>query len=104
MPYVYILSNPRRTTLYINFTSDIDTCLAAHRAGTESPFTKKYILVHLIYFEPFEKIETAQARARQLKNWHRAWKWNLIMAANPKLRALSTTDAEPSSASQPYTL
>ncbi len=103
MFYVYILSNPTRTTLYINATDDIDACLYAHRKGTLSPFTRKYILVHLIYFEIFDCIDRAEARARQLKNWHRQWKWNLIMAANPSLRALSPIDAETSSASQPLT-
>ncbi len=101
MYYVYILSNPRRTTLYINITADMDACLAAHRSGRESPFTQKYILVHLIYFEIFDCVDRAESRVKQLKNWHRSWKWNLIMAANPSLMALSPIDAETSSASKP---
>jgi hypothetical protein len=42
----------------------------------------------MIYLETFSELETAQARYRQLKNWHREWKWNLIMSGNPKLREL----------------
>ncbi|RZJ30848.1 MAG: GIY-YIG nuclease family protein [Flavobacterium sp.] len=101
MPHhVYILSNPLRTTLYINSTDDLSRTIAGHKKGKESLFTRKYKLVHMIYLETFANEELADARKRQLKNWRRDWKWNLILAANPKLRELVQIDAEPSSASK----
>jgi putative endonuclease len=100
MFHVYILSNPSRSTLYINTTDDLCDTILRHKKGKESLFTRKYKLVHMIYLESFSDGETALARQRQLKNWHRQWKWNLILAANPKLRELTCVDAEPSSASQ----
>jgi putative endonuclease len=98
MFHVYILSNPLRTTLYINSTDDLCNAIIAHKKGAGSTFTRKYKLFHMIYLESFVDGETALARQRQLKNWHRQWKWNLILAANPKLRELTCVDAETSSA------
>ena len=100
MFHVYILSNRRRTTLYINSTSDLSQTILRHKKGLESPFTRKYRLVHMIYLETFADEQAAITRQKQLKNWRRAWKWNLILAANPRLRELIQIDAEPSSASQ----
>jgi putative endonuclease len=99
MFYVYILSNPSRTTLYINSTDDLCDTIVRHKKGLQSPFTRKYKLFHMIYLESFSDGEVALARQRQLKNWHREWKWNLIRAANPNLRELTCVDAETSSAS-----
>jgi len=98
--HVYILSNPFRTTLYINSTADLSGTIARHKCGAESTFTRKYKLFHMIYLESFVDFEAAETRKRQLKNWHRDWKWKLILSANPKLRELVQIDAEPSSASQ----
>ena len=39
---------------------------------------KKYNTKDLIYFETFSNIEQAIAREKQLKNWHKEWKLNLI--------------------------
>ena len=97
--HVYILSNHLRTTLYINSTNDLSETIASHKQGRESLFTRKYKLVHMIYLETFADQELAEARKWQLKNWRRDWKWNLILAANPKLRELVQIDAETSSAS-----
>ena len=43
----------------------------------------------LVYFEKFGDINQAIAREKQLKNWHRQWKFNLIKGVNPELRDLS---------------
>ncbi|MFY8067739.1 MAG: hypothetical protein ACOVMS_06390 [Flavobacterium sp.] len=37
----------------------------------------------LVYFDEFQFINDAIAREKQLKNWHRQWKINLIVASNP---------------------
>jgi len=33
----------------------------------------------------YEAKEEAKSRERQLKNWHKEWKWNLIKKENPDL-------------------
>lgn len=86
--FVYILSNYNRTTLYIGVTSKLDTRIAEHRNGTASQFTMRYKLVYLLYVEEFQSIQLAIAREKQLKRWHREWKFNLIRSVNPELKDL----------------
>jgi len=43
-----------------------------------SSFTAKYNCDRLVYFEQFSTIEEAIAKEKQLKNWKREWKINLI--------------------------
>ena len=53
--------------------------------GEGSLFTSKYKLTILIYAEEYDNISDAIAREKQLKNWHKQWKWNLVKQNNPKL-------------------
>jgi len=82
--YVYILSNKNRTVLYVGVTSDLMTRIENHKKGTGSQFTKKYNVYDLMYFEKFNDINQAIEREKKLKNWHSPWKWDLIVAHNPK--------------------
>ena len=50
---------------------------------------KKYKLKKLIYLEEYSNVNEAIAREKQLKNWHREWKLNLIKKVNPKFNDLS---------------
>ena len=54
-----------------------------HTKGEGSLFTSKYKLTNLVYQEEFQYINDAIAREKQLKNWHREWKINLIGKVNP---------------------
>jgi len=87
--FVYILSNKSRTTLYIGVTSNLMKRLTEHRAGLGGVFTKKYNVHELLYFEEVQGMLYAIAREKQLKNWHRDWKWNLIKERNPDLLDLA---------------
>ncbi len=86
--YTYLLSNATRTMLYVGVTSDLYTRIMQHKNGEGSLFTKKYHLKYLLYFEEFISINQAISREKQLKNWHKDWKWNLIRSLNPELRDL----------------
>ncbi|PKQ64540.1 endonuclease [Labilibaculum filiforme] len=86
--YIYILSNKNRTTLYIGVTSDLDRRIAEHVEGEGSKFSSKYNLTDLVYFEEFDDIGDAILREKQLKNWRREWKMNLIKSLNPELKDL----------------
>jgi len=83
--YVYIMSNKRRTTFYVGVTSDLKTRIADHKNSIGSQFTTKYKLTDLIYYEEFPDIYQAIDREKQIKNWRRQWKINLIQTANPKM-------------------
>tara|TARA_R110002096_G_scaffold87831_3_gene201458 strand:+ start:10514 stop:10804 length:291 start_codon:yes stop_codon:yes gene_type:complete len=83
--YVYFLTNYRRTVLYIGVTSTINSRVWKHKLGEGSIFTSKYKLTVLVYAEEYDHISDAIAREKQLKNWHKEWKWNLVKKHNPKL-------------------
>lgn len=86
--YVYILSNKSRTVLYIGVTSDLQQRIIQHKSGEGSNFTKRYSLTNLMHYEEFTDIVQAIAREKQLKNWHKEWKWNLVKTINPELKDL----------------
>ncbi|NER17120.1 GIY-YIG nuclease family protein [Spongiivirga citrea] len=86
--YIYVLTNKYRTTFYIGVTGNLKKRLVEHTSGTGSKFTGKYNVVDLIYFEVFTDINQAIAREKQLKNWRKEWKLNLIRKVNPTLATL----------------
>jgi len=83
--FVYIMSNKNRTTFYIGVTNAIKRRVLEHKTGKGSVFTKKYNLVDLVYYEKIEGLEECIQREKQLKNWHRNWKINLINEDNPDM-------------------
>ncbi|MFT6872637.1 MAG: putative endonuclease [Roseivirga sp.] len=87
----YAMSNPTRTVLYIGVTSDLISRVIQHKTGQGSQFTQKYHCTDLVYHEEFSFIEEAISHEKQLKNWHKEWKWNLIREFNPKLIDLAVS-------------
>lgn len=83
-----MLSNTSRTMLYIGVTTDLSKRILEHKNGVGSQFTQKYNLKELVYFEEFTDVNQAIAREKQLKNWHKDWKWNLIKENNPDFKEL----------------
>ncbi len=86
--YVYIITNKNRTTFYIGVTANLLKRITEHKLGIGSKFTRKYKIKDLIYFEEFNDINKSIDREKQLKNWHRKWKINLIKTVNPTLKTL----------------
>jgi len=82
--YVYILSSQRNGTLYIGVTSDLIKRIYQHRNNLSEGFTKKYKVHRLVYFETTPSIKGAIQREKQLKQWHRQWKIELIEKDNPE--------------------
>ena len=82
-PCVYVLASQPRGTLYIGVTSDLMKRLHQHREGTLPGFTSRHEVKRLVYFEVLDGMANAIRREKQLKNWHRDWKLNLIQAVNP---------------------
>jgi len=81
--YVYILASKRNGTLYCGMTNDLARRVFEHREGLAEGFTKKHGVKTLVWFETHEKAEAAIVREKQIKEWKRAWKLELIEAANP---------------------
>jgi putative endonuclease len=90
--YVYILSNDNRTVFYIGVTADLSRRLTEHRSGKGSLFCKKYNVTTLVYYELSIDIRSAIAREKQLKNWKREWKIDLIKSKNPEMKDLMEKD------------
>ena len=87
--HVYIMSNTRRTTLYIGATGNIERRIKQHRSGKIHGFTERYNCTDLVYFEYAADKVTAFRREKQLKKWSRAKKLALISQINPELQNLS---------------
>ncbi len=96
--WVYIITNKPRGVLYIGVTGGLDDRMERHVNGLGSHFSAKYKLKRLVYFEQFQYVQDAISREKQLKNWHRQWKINLIEQQNPDWNNLwKPLDPEPSS-------
>jgi putative endonuclease len=83
-PCVYILSSRPYGTLYIGVTSDLIARLWQHRNDATPGFTSQHRVHRLVRFEMFGDMAMAIAREKQLKNWRRQWKINLIESENPQ--------------------
>lgn len=83
------MTNKYRTTFYVGVTNDLHKRIVEHQNGMGSEFTRKYNLKDLIYFEKFTEINQAISREKQLKNWRKDWKLNLIKEKNPNLESIN---------------
>lgn len=86
--YTYIMTNKNFSVLYIGATKNLKVRVSCHKNGTGAVFTKKYNASILVYFEKFDDFTNAFIREKQLKNWHKDWKLNLIKSSNPELKDL----------------
>jgi putative endonuclease len=89
MYYVCILASRRHGTLYIGVTNSVRKRLEEHRNGQGSSFVKQYGVFRLVNMEEYERVEAAIAREKQLKQWKRDWKIELIERENLEWRDLS---------------
>ena len=89
VPCVYILASGKNGTLYIGVTSDLPKRIYQHKEKAFEGFSKKYDVNSLVYFEGCDNMEGAIVREKQLKNWKREWKIELIEKENPNWRDLS---------------
>ena len=87
--FVYILTNKYNTTLYIGVTNDLKRRIAEHKLHINSGFSDKYNVEKLVYYETHEQMYDAISREKQLKNWHRKWKEDLINENNPEWNDLA---------------
>jgi len=87
--FVYILTNKKNGTLYIGVTNNIEGRIYEHKNKKISGFTKKYSIINLVYYEEIHNINKAIEREKQLKNWKRKWKIDLIENSNPRWLDLS---------------
>ena len=87
--FVYMLSNVKRTVFYIGVTNNLKRRIYEHENGLVEGFSQRYNLKYVVFFEEYRKIEDAIMREKQLKNWRRIWKINLVKTKNSTLKDLS---------------
>jgi len=86
--YVYLLASGRNGTLYVGVTSDLVKRVFEHKNDLADGFTKKYAVHDLVWFESTISVEEAIRKEKQIKDWKRAWKIELIEKGNPQWRDL----------------
>lgn len=86
--YIYILSNTRNTVVYVGISNNLNRRISEHKAGHGSQFVKKYNVTKLVYFEMHSDPENAIKREKQIKNYSRERKNELINKDNPQWREI----------------
>jgi putative endonuclease len=81
--FVYLLASGVRGTLYVGITSDLLKRIWEHRTKAVPGFTARYGVDRLVWYERHENAEAAIRREKQIKEWKREWKFNLIEDDNP---------------------
>jgi putative endonuclease len=81
--FVYLLASGLRGTLYVGVTSDLLKRIWEHKTKAAPGFTARYGIDRLVWYECHENAEAAIRREKQIKEWKRDWKFNLIERDNP---------------------
>ncbi|MFN7109061.1 MAG: GIY-YIG nuclease family protein [Brevundimonas sp.] len=81
--FTYIVASRRNGTLYTGSTEDLIKRIAEHRDKLRPGFTSRYGVALLVWYEVHETRNAAFVRERQIKEWKRVWKLELIERKNP---------------------
>ena len=84
MVHVYLIASKPYGTLYVGVTSDLARRVWEHRVRAVRGFTARYGVDRLVWFEAHDSADVAMLRERQIKEWKRDWKINLIERDNPR--------------------
>jgi putative endonuclease len=80
---VYIITNKRNGTLYTGVTSDLIKRIYEHKKKVIKGFSTKYDCNLIVFYELHETIKNAIEREKQIKNYSRKKKLQLIESMNP---------------------
>lgn len=86
--YVYIMSNNFQSVFYTGVTNDLIRRVYEHRNKLVQGFTSKYKIVKLLYYEQSQDVKSAIAREKQVKDYRRTKKIDLIKEFNPSFKDL----------------
>jgi len=89
--YVYLLTNTTNTVIYTGVTSSLLGRVGQHKLRKIKGFTTKYHISKLVYYEEYPVPYEAIYREKQIKNWKRRWKLDLIEKNNPNYDDLSVS-------------
>lgn len=77
------MASGKNGTLYVGVTVDLIKRVHEHRTSTVDGFTQRHHVHNLVYYEQFSTLQDSIAREKQLKNWKREWKIEMIEKNNP---------------------
>ena len=80
--YMYILECSDGS-YYTGSTKDLERRFSEHQNGLGANHTKKRLPVKLIYCEPYDRVEDAFRREKQIQGWSRRKK-EALMEQNPE--------------------
>jgi putative endonuclease len=86
--WVYLMAS-RSLQLYIGMTNDLRIRVTQHKELRPDTYTARYNITRLVYFEHFTYVLNAIAREKELKEWNRERKLQLIQSTNPTWQDLS---------------
>jgi putative endonuclease len=86
--YVYIMASKTRV-IYTGVTNNLERRAYEHKHGLIEGFTKRYRCHRLVYFEVTSDVNSALEREKEIKDWNRKKKVNLIESVNPNWNNLS---------------
>src|SRR5687767_4970023 len=82
--YIYIMTNKNRTTLFVGVTSDLlSRVVNINNQFFSRKLCDKYNHDICIYYEYHSTIYKANARIKQIKEWRRDKKVELVNSINP---------------------
>jgi len=87
--YVYLICCTSNTALYTGMTNDLKRRVYEHKKHLVSGFASKYNCIKLVYFEHSTDVYSVLEREKEIKNWVRRRKNDLIESVNPKWDDLS---------------
>jgi putative endonuclease len=82
------MASKRNGTLYTGVTSDLVKRVWEHKTGVIKGFTLRYHVHRLVWFETHGTMESAIQREKNIKEWKRAWKLEMIERQNAVWRDL----------------
>lgn len=86
--FVYIMTNINKTVFYTGITNNLARRVYEHKNKLIPGFTAKYNISQLIYIEEFGDVKDAIVREKQVKDYRREKKLNLINQINPSMNDL----------------
>ncbi|MFY0607306.1 MAG: GIY-YIG nuclease family protein [Cyclobacteriaceae bacterium] len=89
--FTYITTNPSKTVLYTGMTNHLEQRIVEHflNRGNAKTFAGRYYCYQLVYFEKFKKPIHAIEREKEIKDWRRELKIELIESTNADWRFLN---------------
>ena len=77
------MTNNNNRSLYTGLCNGLKHRVWKHKTNKYPGFTQKYKCYKLVYYENYQYIQDAIIREKQIKNWRREKKVNLINIDNP---------------------